>query len=184
MPKTNKAKAPTPVVKSSAEIAAELETLRDNLTKIIATIDLIGKPAEAKAAEINAAIAYLQEQFAQALANEAETERQARLAGFGSITITKTYPPGYEGNLLRANFAIAYERLQYDMRARASVMQAHKVVGFDGLPAEVLEYLIAAKPDAIPAEIRELAPGDPLEAFRRYFIGKRKGYLRTYAEAA
>jgi len=176
-------KSNTPA-KSSAELIAEIEQLQADYAKVHAAIGVIGKPARTKADELRKAITAANEELAVALANEAEAERQARLAGFGSITIATTYPPGYEGNLLRASFAIAYERMQYDMSARASVLKPHKVIGFDGLTPEALEYLIVKRPDVIPAQIAELAPGDPGEAFRRYFIGKRKGYLRTYAEAA
>lgn len=169
---------------TSAEISAQLETLRADLAKVNATIDLIGKPAITKGEQLTKAIAAANEQLAVALANEAEAERKARLAGFGDITVSVAYPNNYEGNLLRAIFTIEYTRLQYNMSFRASVMQPHKLTGFSALPGEALEYLIEVRPDAIPAEIANLAPGDPCEAFRRYFLALRRGRLDSYALAA
>lgn len=169
---------------TSAEIAAQLEYLRSDLTKVNATIELIGKPAITKGEQLVKAITVANEQLAAALATEAEAERQARLAGFGSITVTVAYPSNYTGNLLRAIFTIEYTRLQYDMGYRAATMKQHKLIGFSALPGDALEYLIEKCPEAIPTEITDLAPGDPWEAFRRYFLAQRRGRLDSYALAA
>jgi hypothetical protein len=169
---------------TSAEITSQLEFLRADLTKVNATIELIGKPAITKAEQLVKAITDANEQLAVALANEAEAERQARLAGFGNITVTVAYPSNYEGNLLRAIFTVEYTRLQYNMAFRAAVMKPHKLIGFSALPADVLEYLVEKRPEAIPAEISNLAPADPWEAFRRYFLALRRGRLDSYAIAA
>lgn len=104
---------------TSAEITTQIEFLRADLSKVNATIELIGKPAITKAEQLVKAITAANEQLAVALANEAEAERQARLAGFGNITVTVAYPSNYEGNLLRAIFTVEYTRLQYNMAFRA-----------------------------------------------------------------
>lgn len=164
-------------VKPSAEIIADIAFMQSNLAKINPTIEIIGKPAIAKAEEITKALAIANEQLATVLADEAEAERKARLAGYGDVAVTVSYPPNYEGNLLRAGFAVEYTRLEWDNRARATVPKPHKIIGFRGLPGEVLEYLIEVRPDAIPAEIMALAPDKPYEAFQRYFISMRKGRI-------
>lgn len=169
---------------TSAEIAAQLEYLRSDLTKVNATIELIGKPAITKAEQLVKAITVANEQLAAALATEAEAERQARLAGFGTIAVTVAYPSNYQGNLLRAIFTIEYTRLQYNMACRTAVMQPHKLIGFSALPGDALAYLVEKCPEAIPAEIASLAPGDPWEAFRRYFLALRRGRLDSYDLAA
>lgn len=178
------ATAPAPLPTTSHDLTALIETLRDDLTKVNATIDIIGKPAIQRAEEITAAIDAANEQLAVILANEAEAARKVRLAGIGDISITVAYPSNYRGNLLRANFTIEYTRLQYDMRCREPLPQHHKLIGFGALPGDVFQYLLEVRPEVIPTEITDLAPGDPLEAFRRYFLAQRRGRLDTYAAAA
>lgn len=162
-------------IRPTAVVTAEIETLRNDLRTVNAAIPVIGGPAITKAEEIVAAIAAANEELAVALANEAEAARAQRLADFGDISVSASYAPGYEGNLLRAVFTITYDRLTYDQRARASLMQSHTIVGFRALNAEAMEYLQEVRPDAIPADIMDLAPGNPREAFGRYFMGLRKG---------
>ena len=56
--------------------------------------------------------------------------------------------------------------------------------GVAGLDNAAYEYLITVKPEAIPAEIMALAPGNPQEAFMLYFVGKQRGYVKGAAVAA
>lgn len=56
--------------------------------------------------------------------------------------------------------------------------------GFDALDDVAYEYLVTVKPEAIPAAIMELAPGNPQEAFGLYFVGKQRGYVKGAAVAA
>lgn len=178
------ATAPAPLPTTSHELTALIETLRADLSKVNATIDIIGTPAVQRAEELTAAIDAANEQFAAILANEAEAARKVRLAGLGDMSISVAYPNDYADNVLRAIFTIEYTRLQYDMRYREPLPERHKLVGFGALPDDVFEYLLEVRPEAIPTEITDLAPGDPLEAFRRYFLAKRRGRLDTYAAAA
>jgi len=168
----------------SAAIVAEIETLQADFNKVIAAAEIIGKPATVKAQELQQAIAAANIALATALADEAEKARKERLASHGGIAISVEYPSGYEGNVLRAVFTIEYSKGVYDMGLRRVVQQPHKVVGFAALPDDTFAYLVENCPEAIPAEIADLAPGDPMEAFRRYFIGQKKGYLRAPAAPA
>jgi len=163
---------------SSAAIAAEIETLRADLRAVKAAIDVMGKPAIAKAAEIEAAIAEDQERYATALADEAEAARTKRLAEFSDISVTVSYPSNADGNLLRANFTIDYTKLSYDYRLREAVPTRHRCNGFTALADDAYEYLVFMRPEAIPADIMALAPGDPRAAFNEYFTGKRRGLFR------
>lgn len=162
-----------------AAIAAEIDTLRNDLRTVTAAIPVMGKSAETKADEISGAIAKAQEQLAAAFADEAENARQKRLSAFYDIGVDVDYPPNYEGNLLRASFVIHYVKAAWDNRLKRSVPQSHRCNGFQALPADAYEYLVTAKPEAIPADIMALAPGDPQEAFSRYFQGLRRGMFRT-----
>lgn len=164
---------------SLAAIAAEIETLRADLRTVNAAADIIGDAAHDRAKAIEAAVTEAQARYADALAAEAEKSREARLADFRSIRVETTYPAGADGNLLRAGFVIHYERMTYDARYRAAFPVAHSCNGFSALPNEVYEYLVVRHPEAIPAEIMALHPDDPQEAFRAYFMGKRRGVIRS-----
>jgi len=149
-------------------IAAEIETLRNDLRVVQAASDLIGKPAVAKCREIEAEIAKAQDAYAVALADKAEQERKERIAGFTDISITTSYPNQGDNNLLRATFDISYTRLEWNGGYRQSLPVQHSVNGFPALPDDAYIYLVTERPDAIPAEIMALHPGNPHEAFRAY----------------
>jgi hypothetical protein len=163
---------------SSAAIAAEIETLRADLRTVNAAIDVLGKPAIAKAADLETAILEGQERYATALADEAEAARKLRLSEFSDISVTVSYPNNADGNLLRAGFIIDYTKLSYDYRLREAVPTRHRCNGFTALPDDAYEYLVFMRPEAIPAEIMALAPGDPRAAFSEYFTGQRRGMFR------
>lgn len=160
-------------------IAAEIETLRDHLRTVNAAVSLLGKSAVAKATELEADIRHAEERYAVALADKAEQERKERIAGFTDISITTSYPNQGEANLLRAGFVISYTRLEWDGRYRQSLPVNHSCKGFSALPDDAYIYLVTERPDAIPAEIMALHPGNPNEAFRAYFQGKQRGVFRT-----
>jgi hypothetical protein len=160
---------------NSVAIAAEIETLRADLAKVNGTIDLIGKPAIAKAEQISNALEVAKVKFADALTNEAIEAQKKRLAPFTAIRVEYPYD---ETSLTYIPFTIKYCRLTYDYRTGQSVPKEHECNGFAALPNDAYEYLVTMKPEAIPAPIMKLAPGDPHGAFRIYLAGKARGYFK------
>lgn len=163
--------------RSSTAIVAEIETLRADLEKVSATVDIIGKPAASKAEQIANALKVAQDKLADALANEVIEARNKRLSSFTDIRVD--YARG--DSLLKTAFTIHYRRNSYDYRIGMTVPQSHKCSGFEALNGNAFEYLLSVKPEAIPAEILVLAPGDPHAAFDIYLAGKKRGYLKALA---
>lgn len=157
-----------------ADIASEIETLNDDLYKVTATIELLGKPAQLKANEIEKALDNAKDRLATALADQAETDRVQRLSGFSDIRVETR--PG--DNLLSTGFTIHYTQKAWDNELKQTVPKPHKCNGFPALSDAAYEYLVTERPEAIPAEIMALAPGDPQEAFSIYFAAKARGYLK------
>ncbi|VXC99378.1 hypothetical protein [Sphingomonas sp. AX6] len=162
-------------VRSSAAIVAEIEALRADLRKVNAAVDIIGKPAVSKVEQITDALKVAQDKLADALADEVVEARNKRLSSFTDIRVD--YARG--NSVLSTAFTIHYNRSSYDYRIGMSVPQSHKCNGFAALDDHAFEYLLNVKPEAIPAEILALAPGDPHAAFDVYLAGKRRGYLKA-----
>lgn len=167
-----------------AAIATEIETLNADLLKVNAAIeaigaDILGKTALAKANDLSVALADAKERYATALADEQTEARNKRLSAFSSIRIV--YEKAH--NLISTCFRIEYERLTWDMKLNASVTMKHNCQGFMNLDDTAYEYLVTVKPEAIPAAIMALAPGNPQAAFEAYFLGKKRGVFRTVAAA-
>jgi len=163
-----------------AAIANEIETYKAQLGKIKDLVDLIGKPAIVKADEVAKALEDAKDRFADALANQGEVEREERLKNFTDIRIVAS--PGK--NLMNTEFMIYYTRKTWNNDAKESLPKVHECRGFAALDDAAYEYLVTVKPEAIPAEIKALAPGNPQEAFGLYFIGKQRGYVKGAAVAA
>lgn len=166
-----------------AIIATEIETLSADLLKVNAAIeaigaDLLGPNALTKANDLSKALADAKERFATALADEETEARDRRLGQFSSISVTAV-APATAPNLISTAFHIEYERLSYDMDLKQSVPKKHKCNGFAALDDTAFEYLVTVKPEAIPAAIMALAPGNPHAAFDAYFVGLRRGVFRT-----
>jgi hypothetical protein len=161
-------------------IANKIETLNTSMSKIKDLVDLIGEPAVIKADEVTKALDDAKERFATALANQATVEREERLKNFTDIRIVAS--PGK--NLMNTEFMIYYTRKTWNNDAKESLPKVHECRGFAGLDNAAYEYLITVKPEAIPAEIMALAPGNPQEAFMLYLVGKQRGYVTGAAVAA
>jgi hypothetical protein len=162
------------------DIATEIETLSADLLKINAAIALIGNPAVLKADEIVKALDDAKDRFATALADQATIERDERLNRFSDIRVE--YKPG--NNLISTGFVIHYKQDSYDHNLRMTVPMDHKCSGFAALADNAYEYLVTVKPEAIPAEIMALAPGNPSQAMSVYLQGKARGYFKGVAVAA
>ena len=163
-----------------ADIAIEIEALDTQLRKINELKDIIGEPAILKADDVAKALADAKDRFADALANQAEFEREARLRHFTDIRVVAS--PGH--NVMNTAFTIYYTRKTWDNDAKESLPKVHECRGFDALDDVAYEYLVTVKPEAIPAAIMELAPGNPQQAFGLYFVGKQRGYVKGAAVAA
>lgn len=107
-----------------------------------------------------------------ALAAEAEAKVDARFAGISDVDVTDSTPME---TVLRSSFQISFIRPVWDGYRTAP--KRHSANGFGVLPPEVLDYLITRCPERIPAKIMALAPDSPREAFNRYFVGVRRGYI-------
>ncbi len=156
-----------------ATIAGKIEKLTADLYKVTATIELLGKPAQLKASEIEAALAEAKDRFATALADQAVIERGKRLASFSDISVEVR--PGE--SLIDTGFVIRYMQDAWDIDLNQTVPKQHECNGFVALNDNAYEYLVTEKPEAIPAQIMALAPGNPQEAFSIYFTAKRRGYV-------
>ncbi|WP_288410823.1 hypothetical protein [uncultured Sphingomonas sp.] len=156
-----------------ADIAGKIETLTADLHKVAATVELLGKPAQLKADEIEAELQAAKDRFATALADQAVTERNRRLAGFSDISVEVR--PGE--SLIDTGFVIRYTRDTWDIGLNKTVPKQHECNGFAALVDDAYEYLVTRKPEAIPAQIMALAPDNPHEAFSIYFTAKRRGYV-------
>jgi len=157
-----------------ADIASDIEALTADLYKVTETIELLGKPAQLKANEIEAALERAKDKLATALADQASVEREKRLAAFTDISVE--VKPGE--SLLSTGFIIRYIKDAWDISLNETVPKPHECNGFAALADDAYEYLVSKKPDAIPAEIMTLAPGKPHEAFRIYFGAKARGFLK------
>ncbi|WP_230769749.1 hypothetical protein [Sphingomonas sp. Leaf4] len=156
-----------------ADIAGKIETLTADLHKVAATIELLGKPAQLKANEIEAELQVAKDRFATALADQAAAERNKRLAGFSNISVEVRSGE----SLIDTGFIIRYTRDTWDVGLNKTVPNQHECNGFTALVDDAYEYLVTRKPEAIPAQIMALAPGNPHEAFSMYFTAKRRGYF-------
>jgi hypothetical protein len=157
-----------------AVIATEIDTLTADLLKVNATIDLIGKPAIDAADKIDKALTDAKDRLDTALANQATIEREQRLRGFSDISVEVR--PGE--NLIGTGFVIRYTRDAWDVGLGQTVPTPHVCNGFAALADNAYEYLMAVKPEAIPAVIMALAPGEPEKAMSVYLQGKARGYFK------
>jgi len=157
-----------------ALFATEVATLEADLLKVTATIDLIGKPAIDAADKIDEALGDAKGRLGTALANQIEIERGQRMRGFTDISVEVR--PGE--NLISTGFLIRYTRDTWDVALGQTVPSEHKCNGFAALADNAYEFLMTAKPQAIPAVIMALAPGEPEKAMSIYLQGKARGYFK------
>lgn len=164
-------------IRPVADILAYVAILHRDMDKVRAVENILGDTATEKLKELAAAVETAKNELAMAEAAEIRAARERLLSTFSDISVSVSYPAGREGMLLSAGFLITYERLTYSMSERANLPKQYTCNGFAVLPDEAYAYLVEVKPEAIPAEIMALAPGDPREAFNQYFMAKQRGYL-------
>lgn len=152
-----------------ARIAAELASAQEDVA-LLARLSSAQDRVKALTNEHRKALA-LQQSATAAAAKEADA---ARFKDLQSINVTDK-EPGH--NLTGAPFEITYTRLTYSTDFGANVPVQATVIGFEALPDHVFDFLIDRHPENIPDRIASLAPGNPREAFRRYFLARRRGYM-------
>ena len=162
-------------------LAAIVDDLASKLEEASADAILFARlrDAQGNADALTVDLAKARDSLAAGHAAEAKAKAAKRYAQFKGIAITATQSAltSAHPNALSATYDITYKRLAYDHSLRDSVWQERHVQGFQGLEPDVWDYLMNAAPHALPPIIMNLAPGDPMEAMRIYFMGLQRGYL-------
>lgn len=104
---------------------------------------------------------------------EAKAYKDERFARISNVSVTAGQTDNE--NVLRSTFTITYSKPAWD--GRSTRVRERSTVGFGALPPEVLDYIIEKRPELIPAKIMALAPDSPRDAFRRYFVSMRRGFV-------
>ena len=133
--------------------------------------------ARANAAQLTKELASAQDALTAYAIAETRAEMDSMFSKFGDMAVTVTTEAGETANPIRSRYAITYEQRAYNTNTRRSDMVQRTTNGFAMLDTEAMAYLIERKPEAIPALIMDLAPGNPEAAFDQYFMAMRRGYL-------
>lgn len=157
-------------------LTATVERLGAELNQALQDVALLQrlKTAEADADRLAIELRAAQEELIQANVTAVQEKRAAAYANYQGITVSSGAGIG-----LHSSFTIQVTKLTYN--GRESVPVTHTVNGFAGLPPQDFGYLIDVHPEQIPSFIKALAPGDIYEAFSRYFVSMKRGYLSTAA---
>jgi hypothetical protein len=134
------------------------------------------KEAQATAARLRGELSAAEDKRAEALADTIAEERKARYASFKDVRVDTSIGTG-TSDALSARYTITFKRLAYNYSTRANDLVERSYHGFQAIEADALGYLIEVRPDALPAMISELAPGDPAKALQRYLSGMQRGYV-------
>lgn len=153
-----------------------IEQLTKDLAVAKADVALLNrlKEAEANLPRIADELEQAQKNLVTLLNDEQRDKRLASYAGIKTVTITDKTPGE---NVLGSTFAVTVIRNRFDHDIGANAEQQEDYVGFGIVPAEVLAYIVDKQPPILPAKILDLAPGNPAEAFDRFMVSKRRGYV-------
>ena len=110
----------------------------------------------------------------KALAVEAKEQDAARFAGLSNVAVTES-PETIRESVLRSAWTIRYSKPTWN--GRTNPLREHSANSFGSLEPAVLAYLMDKRPDLIPAKIMALAPDNPKQAFGRYFVSCKRGYV-------
>lgn len=152
-----------------ARITAELDDARAD----VALLERL-KSATDRVARLTAEHQKATAARAKALAAEAKANDERRFAGISDVSVA-VHPKTTGENVVRTNWTITYTSPAWD--GRVTRLMEHSVESFGALRPEVLDYIIEKRPDLIPSKIMALAPDSPRDAFRRYFVSVRRGYV-------
>ncbi|MEZ0494921.1 hypothetical protein [Sphingomonas sp. IW22] len=165
---------------TSSEIADDIDKIKAQIANVNAAIPIFGEAAIQKANELTASLNDAKERLASALADEQIEARKKRLSGFSDIRVDSK--PG--DNLISTGFVIRYMKDTWDCDLKKTVPKQHECNGFASLANDAFDYLVSVKPEAIPARIMALAPGEPHKAMSVYLAGKARGYFKGRTVAA
>lgn len=105
----------------------------------------------------------------------AKAAEDAKYADLSDLTITEK-PGTLSSSVLSSQFIITYNRVIFD--GHESLPRPEKKSSFNALEPRVLSWIVQRHADQIPLSIRSL--GDTVdEALDRYFVGLRRGQLRS-----
>lgn len=158
-------------------LTATVERLGAELNQALQDVALLQrlKTAEADADRLAIELRTAQEALVQATVTAVQEQRAGAYLAFKDITVSSA---GLKTGL-HTSFTIRVTKLAFDGRESVPVIYTH--TGFLGLPSDAFGYLIDVHPEQVPASIAALAPGDLYEAFNRYFVSLKRGYLSTAA---
>ena len=156
--------------------AAELERITADLSDAQADFDLLErlKSAADRVKRLTAEQQKAAKELTKARTTEAQAAKDSRCAQISDIQVTDS-PETMRAHVLRAAFPIPWLKPTWD--GRISAPQRHSATGFGACPPDVLDCLIDRCPQRIPAKIMALAPDNPREAFRRYFVSLKRGHI-------
>jgi hypothetical protein len=165
----------TKINRSSILIAAEIERIEADLQLARDDVALLERLKSATDRVVRLVAEHEKATAARTktLAAEAKANDERRFAGISDVSVTAAKTENE--NVVRSNFTIRYSTPTWD--GRSTRVREHSREGFGALPPEVLDYIIDKCPDLIPAKIIALAPDSPRDAFRRYFVSLRRGYV-------
>ncbi len=161
------------------QLVADIQRIGSELEQANRDIALLTrlKDAEASAKRLSNELRKAQDRLAEANASEFEAQLDRRFSVFKDIIIGETPDQNSNGTVLGYSYPITVTRMTFDGRVSSPTPKTYQ--GFDALPSDVMEYLLARRADRIPARIMALAPNDPEAAIGEYLVSKRRGYVRT-----
>lgn len=169
------------ITRSSTTIRAELteNTKAFNMAREDATLFQRLQGAVAEAAKLQARDEALRAELLRAEEHEAKARKEATYANIRNMRVETVRSGGYAASdsVLAHLYRIRFERSAYNSTTHRNEWVSAEVDGFATLTPDQFGYLIEKAPDQIPAGIMNLAPGDPVEAFRVYSLGMRRGFL-------
>ncbi len=167
----------TAELRERARVADEtLSLITTNLNDALEDVTLLErlKSAEDRAKRLTAEQDRATKERTKAHAAEAKAVEEGRFTGISDVQV-KESPNTVHENVVRSGFTVSYASPTWD--GYESRPTRHSRDGFGLLPSIVLDYIIEKRPELIPAKIMALAPDSPSEAFRRYFLSIRRGYV-------
>lgn len=169
------------VTRSSAAIRAELSenALGYNKAREDALLFERLKAAAANTAKLAAKGEALRAELLKAEEREDSERREAKYANIRNMRVTAHHRPEDDrASPIAPQYIIRFERLAYNSSTHRNEWVADGANGFANLAPDQFGYLVEKAPEQIPAGIMALAPGDPVEAFRIYSLGMRRGYIK------
>lgn len=160
-------------------LTALVQDIGDRLNLAEADVALLQrlKGAEPTALRLRDELADAQSKLSLAMTNAVTEQRKALYSNFKDIRVSVAIGEGQSNNALSNRYTITITRMAYDSRTRQSDWVDTVTEGFGALDADARGYLMEVRPDALPAIIMDLAPGDPATAMGLYYRGMQRGFI-------